>query len=87
MNDLFGHVLHDVGDGDMVGITIRNQVNENDKPVGISFRRKDKLFGDVIWSVFESLPVEFQVQCSGNTGRKREFGEDARRFREKRDKV
>ena len=33
VNDLFGHVLHDVGDGDMVGITIRNQVNQNDKPI------------------------------------------------------
>ena len=27
VKDLFGHVLHDVGDGDMVGITIRNHVN------------------------------------------------------------
>ena len=55
VNDLFGHVLHDVGDGDMVGITIRNQVNQNDKPVGISFRRKDQLSADVIWSVFEKV--------------------------------
>ena len=45
------NVLHDVGDGDIVGITIRNQVNQNDKPVGISFRRKDQLSADVIWSV------------------------------------
>jgi len=55
VNDLFGHVLHDVGDGDMVGVTIRNQVNQNDKPVGISFRRKDQLSADVIWSVFEKV--------------------------------
>ena len=55
MNDLFGHVLHDAGDGDMVGITIRNQVNQSDKPVGISFRRKDQLSGDVIWSVFDKV--------------------------------
>jgi len=53
VNDLFGYVLHDVDDGDMVGITIRNQVKQNDKPVGISFRRKDQLSADVIWSVFE----------------------------------
>jgi len=33
VNVLFVHVLHDVGDGDMVGITIRNQVNQNDKPI------------------------------------------------------
>ena len=55
VNDLFGHVLHDAGDGDMVGITIRNQVNQSDKPVGISFRRKDQLSGDVIWSVFDKV--------------------------------
>ena len=48
VNDLFGHVLHDVGDGDMVGITIRNQVNQNDKSVGISFRRKDQISADGI---------------------------------------
>ena len=35
VNDLFEHVLSDVGDSDMVGITIRNQVNQNDKPIGI----------------------------------------------------
>ena len=39
----------------MVGVTIQNQVNQNDKPIGISFRRKDQLSGDVIWSVFERV--------------------------------
>ena len=52
-NDLYKHVLFDVGDSDMVGITIRNQVNQNDKPIGISFRRKDQLSADVICRVFE----------------------------------
>jgi hypothetical protein len=37
----------------MVGNTINNEVNQNNKPIGISFRRKDQLSGDVIWSVFE----------------------------------
>ena len=37
----------------MVGITIQNQVNINDKPIGITFRRKDQLSGDVIWSVLK----------------------------------
>jgi len=45
VNDLFESVLNDVGDSDTVGITIRNQVNQNDKPIGISFRRKDQLSG------------------------------------------
>jgi len=39
----------------MVGLTIRNQVNQNDKPIGISFRRKDLLSGEVILSVFEKV--------------------------------
>jgi len=34
VNDLIEHVLHDVGDSDMVGITIQNQENQNDKPIG-----------------------------------------------------
>jgi len=55
VNDVFGHVLLDVGDRDMVGITIRNQVNQNDKPIGINFRRKYQLSADVIWSVFEKV--------------------------------
>jgi len=39
----------------MVGIIIQNQVNQNDKPIGISFRRKDQLPGEVIWNVFEKV--------------------------------
>jgi len=51
----FEYVLQDVSDDDVVGITIQNQVNQNDKPIGISFRRKDQLSGEVIWSVFEKV--------------------------------
>jgi hypothetical protein len=36
----------------MVGLPIRNEVNVQDKAIGISFRRKDQ---DVIWSVFEKV--------------------------------
>ena len=55
MNELNDYVLEDVSDEDMVGITIQNLVNQNDKPIGISFRRKEQLSGDVIWSVFEKV--------------------------------
>jgi len=55
VKDLFESVLNDVDDSDLVGITIRNQMNQNDKPIGISFRRKDQLSGDVIWRVFERV--------------------------------
>jgi hypothetical protein len=39
----------------MVGVTISNEVNEQDKPIGISFRRKDQLSEEVIWSMFEKV--------------------------------
>jgi len=55
VKDLFEQVLRDVDDADIVGITIQNQVNQNDIPIGISFRRKDQLSGDVLWSVFEKV--------------------------------
>jgi len=39
----------------MVGIVIHNEVNQKDKPIGISFRWKDHICGEVIWSVFEKV--------------------------------
>jgi hypothetical protein len=51
VDDLFEYALRDCDDSDMVGITIRNSVNEQDKPVGFSFRRKDQVSRDVIWMV------------------------------------
>jgi hypothetical protein len=47
--------VQNVGDGDMVRLTIGNQENENDRPIGFSFRRKDQISGEVIWSVFEKV--------------------------------
>ena len=55
VNDLLEYALQDVIDSDMVGITIENQVNQNGKPIGLSFRRRDQLSGEVIWSVFEKV--------------------------------
>jgi len=55
VNDVFEHAIRDVDDSVMIGMTIQNQVNQNDNPNFISFRRKDQLSGDVIWSVFESV--------------------------------
>ena len=43
VNDLFDYALRDVHDSDMVGITIRNEVKLQDKPISISFRRRDQL--------------------------------------------
>ena len=39
----------------MVGITIRNEVNQCDKQIGFSFRRKDQISSDVIFNVFDKL--------------------------------
>jgi len=55
VNDLFEHVLFEIGDSDLVGITIRKQLNQNDKPTGISFRQKDQLSTEVVWRVFEKV--------------------------------
>ena len=55
VNNLFEHVLQNVIDSDMVAMTIHNQVNQSDKPIGISFRRKYQLSGDVICSVFATV--------------------------------
>jgi len=55
VNDLFEHALRDVGYTDLVGITIQNEINQNNKTIGISFRWKVKLSGYVIWSVFEKV--------------------------------
>ena len=48
-------MLEDVGNADMVGITIHNGVNQSDAPLGFSFRRKDQLSSDVIWRVFDKV--------------------------------
>ena len=55
VNDLFEHALRSAGDGDMVGIAIHNESDQNDKPIGISFRRRDQLSVDAIWSVLERV--------------------------------
>ena len=54
VNDLFEHVLQDVGDADMVGVAIHNEVNQSDRPIGISFRRRAQLSGDVFEKVTQS---------------------------------
>jgi hypothetical protein len=48
MEDLFEYSLKDYSDSGMVGVSIRNEENVQDKPIGIGFRRKDQLTSDVI---------------------------------------
>jgi hypothetical protein len=53
--ELFEYALRDCSDSDMVGITIHNEVNVQDKAIGISFRRKDQVSGEVIWNVLGTV--------------------------------
>jgi hypothetical protein len=55
VTELFEHALRDLEDSDMEGITISNEVEVKDRAIGISFRRKDLIKGDVIWTVFEKV--------------------------------
>jgi len=52
---MFDHLLENVGNGNMVGINIHNEVNQTYKPTGFSFRRKDQISSDVIWSAFDKM--------------------------------
>ena len=56
VTDLFEYALRNCRDSDMVDVTIRDDVNVQDKAIGIRFRRKDQLSEDVNWSVFEKVP-------------------------------
>src|SRR5215510_5728197 len=55
VNALFNYALENVRASDMVGVTIRNEDNQADKAIGFSFRRRDQIAGDVIWSLFEQV--------------------------------
>jgi hypothetical protein len=52
MNDLFEYALQDVRDAEVVGIAIHSEANQNERPIGISSRRRDQLSGNLSWSVF-----------------------------------
>ena len=51
VSNLCEHALQNCDDSDMIGITIRNELNIRDKAIGISFRCKDQLSADVILNV------------------------------------
>jgi len=55
VTELFEYALRDLEDSDMVGITISNEVEVKDRAIGISYRRRDQITGEVIWTVFEKV--------------------------------
>jgi len=52
---LFEYSLRDLQLSDMVGISIHNADNQQDRPIGLSFRRRDQISQDILWSVFEKV--------------------------------
>ena len=55
LNNLFPHKFKNLSECDMVGITLQNRKNQVDRPIGISFRRKDQLTADVILSLVQKV--------------------------------
>jgi hypothetical protein len=55
VDELFEYSLRDLDPSDMVGISIHNANNQQDRPVGLSFRRRYQISRDVLWSVFDKV--------------------------------
>jgi hypothetical protein len=51
INGLTNYLVDEVPNRDLVGLTIRNTENAEDKVTGISLRRRDQLKPDVVWQV------------------------------------
>ena len=45
LNDVFEHVLQDVGEADILEVAVHSEVNQNDRPIGYYFQTA----GSVIW--------------------------------------
>ena len=55
MDAIFEYSLRDLEPSDMVGISIYNVDNQQDRPIGLSFRRRDQISRVVLWSVFDKV--------------------------------
>jgi hypothetical protein len=55
VTEMIEYAVRNTRDSDMVGLTIRNTVNMQDKAIGISFRRRNQISENVIWSVFQKV--------------------------------
>ena len=55
VNVLCEHALRNCDELDMVGISIRNEVNLTDKAIWINFRLKDQLSTEVILNVWQNV--------------------------------
>ena len=57
MLELFEYALRNCIESDMVRVAISNEVNVQEKPIGINFRRKDQLSEEVIRSMLEKVAL------------------------------
>jgi hypothetical protein len=73
---LFEYPLRDLQPSDMVGISIHNADNQQDRPIGLSFRR-DQISRDVLWSVFDSYTIKRQKAGSRYSHISRALSRDA----------
>ena len=52
---LFEYSLRDLQPSDMVGISIHNADNQQDRPMGLSYGRRDQISRDVLWILFDKV--------------------------------
>lgn len=55
VDDMFEYSLRDIDPGDMVGISVHNEDNQQFMTIRLRYRRKNQISGDVLWSVFQKV--------------------------------
>jgi predicted Zn-dependent protease len=55
VDELFEYALRNLQHGDMVGVSIHNADSLQDRPLGLSFRRRDQISREVLCSVLEKV--------------------------------
>jgi hypothetical protein len=55
VDELFEYALRNLQPGDTVGVSIHNANSLQDRPLGLSFRRRDHISREFLWSVFEKV--------------------------------
>jgi len=55
VNAFFEYTLHELQPSNMVGISIHNADKQQDRPMGLSYRRRNQISRDVLWSWFDKV--------------------------------
>jgi hypothetical protein len=80
VDEVFDYSLRDLQPDDMVGISIHKADNQQDRHVGLSFRRRNQSSRAVLWSVFGKVTPKCPISSSRYSHISRAFSEDARGF-------